>query len=340
VSANPSNPDDSNIEAMSFKTGEKKILVRGGYYGRYLASGHLVYMHEGVLYGVAFEADRLEVHGDPVALLEDVASNPFLGSAQFDFSTTGTLVYTAGKATAQTWPIVWLDSSGNTQPLLSTPGVYSGFRFSPNGRQLAVQANTSGGVYIFVYDLQRGNLNRLTATADATAAIAWAPDGKHIAFGTAGRGGYGLSWVRSDGAGEAQRLLQTTQNAVPWSFSPNGKELAYSLYHPETQPDIWTLSLDISDPEHPKALKSERFLDTPAFESSPAFSPDGRWIGYASNETGTYEIYVRPFPARPRNGWPISEGGGIFCMWSNNNRELFYETADNRIMVRRIPTGT
>src|SRR5215831_4349798 len=143
ASASLVNRETSDIEALSFRTGEKKILVRGGYYGRYLPSGHLVYMHQGVLYAVAFDADRPEVHGDPVVLLEDVACNPSTGSAQFDFSTTGTLVYTPGKAT-QTWPIVWLDDSGNTQPLLSTPGVYSGPRFSPDGRQLAVHGITSG----------------------------------------------------------------------------------------------------------------------------------------------------------------------------------------------------
>src|SRR5262249_18520434 len=139
----------------------------------------------GVLYGVAFDADRLKVHGDRVALLEDVACNPSVGSAQFDFSTTGTLVYTAAK-TPQTSSIVWLDSTGNTQPLLSTPGVYAAPSFSPDGRQLAVQANTSGASYVFVYDSQRGNLNRLTATVDANG-VAWAPDSNHIAFGTVSR---------------------------------------------------------------------------------------------------------------------------------------------------------
>src|SRR5262249_16490352 len=232
------NRETSNIEAMSFKTGEKKILIREGYYGRYLPSGHLVYMHQGVLYGVAFDSDRLEVHGSRVALLEDVACNPSTGSAQFDFSTTGTLVYTPGKAT-QTWPIVWLDDSGNTQPLLSTPGVYSGPRFSPDGRQLAVHGITSGGAHGFGYDLQRGHLPPLPAAADATGAMTWAPDNKHIAFGAAGRGGYGLYWVRSDGAGEAQRLLDPPQNALTWSFSPQGKTLAYTLNHPERQADIW-----------------------------------------------------------------------------------------------------
>jgi serine/threonine-protein kinase len=332
ASPNLVSDETSNIAAMSFKTGEKKILLRGSYYGRYLPSGHLVYMHEGVLYGVAMDADRLEVHGDRIALLEDVASNPSVGSAQYDFSTTGTLVYTAVK-TPQTWLIVWLDSSGNTQPLLSTPGVYSAPRFSPDGRQLVVQANTSGTSYIFVFDSQRGNLSRLTATVDANGGAAWAPDSKHIAFGTASRSGYGLSWARSDGAGEAQRLLETPGQVVPWSFSPNGKQLAYMFFHPERQADIWTLPLDTSDPDHPKAGKPELFLGTPAQEVGPEFSPDGRWIAYRSNETGTYEVYVRPFPARPGNGWQISDGGGIYGLWSNNNRELFYETADNRIMV-------
>ena len=120
---------------------------------------------------------------------------------------------------------------------------------------------------------------------------------------------------------------------IPWSFSPDGRRLAYREQNPEAGLDLWTLSLDLTDPDHPKPGKPELFLRTPASETNPRFSPDGRWIAYRSNESGNPEIYVRPFPAGSGGKWQISSGGGLFALWSNNGRELFYETSDHRIMV-------
>jgi hypothetical protein len=109
--------------------------------------------------------------------------------------------------------------------------------------------------------------------------------------------------------------------------------LAYFERNPETGFDIWTLPLDLTDPDRPKAGKPELFLRTPANEILPRFSPDGRWIAYRSDETGSVEIYVRPFPATSGGKWQISAGGGLYAFWSNNGRELFFETTDSRIMV-------
>ena len=315
--------ENANIEAFSLKTGKIKIVQRGGYYARYLPSGHLVYLHQGVLFGVKFDPDTLEVHGSPVPLLDDVAANPVTGGGQFDFSRTGTFVYMAGKSAAQTWQLEWLDSSGKRSPLMIAPGAYALPRFSPDGKKLAYIA---GGADLYVYDVERGLPTKLTFRGDTNLPV-WAPDGKHLAFAT----GSGLMWMRSDGVGDPQKLLDSP-NARPWSFAPDGR-LAYHERNPETGYDLWTLPLDLSDPDHPKPRKPEAFLRTPADEMVPIFSPDGRWIAYRSNELGINEIYVRPFP--PGNGgrWQISTGGGLYPRWSNNGRELFYETADNRIMV-------
>ena len=314
---------DGNIAAASLKTGEIKVLQRGGYFGRYLPSGHLLYVHEGVLFGVAFNAARLEVRGTPVPLLEDVAGNPTTGGGQFAFSQTGTLVYLAGKSAAQTVQVVWLDSFGKTQPLVTTPGVYSSPRFSPDGKRLAL-ATTD----IFVYDWQREAMTRLTFSGGR--APVWTPDGKHIAFQSDNGG---ISWIRSDGAGKLEQLTDRRNSRLyPSSFSPDGRRLAYFGGNLDTGYDLWTLPLDLSDPDRPKPGTPEPFLLTPANELLPAFSPDGRWIAYRSDESGTEEIYVRPFPG-PGGKWQISTGGGLYGIWSKNGRELFYETQDNRIMV-------
>jgi Tol biopolymer transport system component len=319
--------DNANIEAFSLKTGQVKILQRGGYYGRYLPGGYLVYVHQGVLFGMRFDAARLEVRGAPTPLVEDVAANPFGGGGQFDFSSTGTLVYAAGKGAAQRWQMAWLDSSGKTRPL-GAPGAFVNPRLSPDGRKLAFAVDATD---VYVHDLERDAPSRLTFTGHANIPV-WTPDGNHIVFQSASND-YNLYWIRSDGAGDPQRLLESQNNLFPSSFSPDGRRLAYMESNPETGLDIWTLPLDITDPDHPKAGKPEPFLRTSAAETSPRFSPDGRWITYRSNESGNNEIYVRPFPAGSGGKWQISSGDGLYALWANNGRELYYETTDNRIMV-------
>ena len=316
--------DRADIEAVWLKTGQTKIVQRGGYYGRYLPSGHLLYIHQGTLFAVRFDPEKLEVQGSPVPLLADVAANPVTAGGQFDFSRTGTFVYAAGKSAAENWRVSWLDSSGRMQPLMATPGAYTMPHLSPDGHKLAFVGSSAD---IYVYDLERDVTIRLTFTGESNWPV-WAPDGRHIAFSS----GSGLFWKRSDGSGDAQLLLENSNNVRAWSCSPSGR-LAYFERGSETNFDIWTLPLDLTDPDHPKPGKPEAFLRTPAAESIPRFSPDGRWIAYRSIETNTSEIYVRPFPPAGEAKWQISTGGGLYPVWSNNGRELFYEAADNRIMV-------
>jgi serine/threonine-protein kinase len=322
--------ENANIEAISLKTGQVKVLERGGYYGRYLPSGHLVFIRQGVLFGVKFEPARLELHGTPVPLLDDVAATPFTGGGQFDFSGApsgpGTFVYSAGKTTAQAWQLAWLDGSGKVQPLIAALGAYGLPRLSPDGQKVAVVDDRSD---VYIHDVERNTARRLTFTGDSNVPI-WARDGKHILFAKSANS---IVWMRSDGAGEPIRLLESPNLPRPWSVSPDGRQLAYLEQTPETGLDLWTLPLDLADPEHPKAGKPEPFLRTPANELLPQFSPDGRWIAYRSEETGSSEIYVRPFPAASKGKWQISTGGGLYACWSNNGRELFYETTDHRIMV-------
>ncbi len=148
---------------VSQKTGATKTLLSSGYFGRYLptngATGHLVYVHQGALYAVGFDPVRLEVRGSPEPILEDVADAT---GTPFDFSRNGTFVYHAGIVTDQKWPVVFMDSSGKTEPLITTPGTYLSPRFSPDGKRLALTVDTGKDREIFVYDRQRDVLSRLT----------------------------------------------------------------------------------------------------------------------------------------------------------------------------------
>jgi serine/threonine-protein kinase len=318
--------DGAAIAVASFKSGKSKVLVRGGYYGRYLPTGHLVYIRHGVLNGVRFDPDSLEIRGAPLPLIEDVAANPVTGGGQFDFSETGTLVYAPGAGVAQAWKLDWLDSSGKSEPLISTPGPYALPRFSPDGRKVALLGK---GADLYVYLIDRHALVQLTFTGGPVLSPVWAPDNQHLVYGSSA----GLTWIRSDGVGEPQTVLENHEIARPFSFSPDGRRLAYAERNMTTGLDIWTLPLDLTDPDHPKAGKPEPYLRTPAEELVPAFSPDGHWIAYRAIENGAPEIYVRPFPDAGGGKWRISTGGGLYAMWSRNGHELFYETTDNRIMV-------
>jgi serine/threonine-protein kinase len=185
---------------------------------------------------------------------------------------------------------------------------------------------------IFVYDWRRDTMSRLTPETQQTRFPTWTPDGKHIVFGFRSADGFGLGWIRADGAGETQHLLNGRSLMNPYSFFPDGDRLAYFELDSDTGFDLWTLPLDVSDPDHPKPGKPELFLRTPSNERFPAVSPDGHWIAYQSDESGETEVYVRPFPG-PGGKWQISSAGGQLPVWLPNGRELFFENLDDRIMV-------
>ena len=128
--------------------------------------------------------------------------------------------------------------------------------------------------------------------------------------------------------GKRKRLLESKNRLTPDSFSPDGRRLAYLDVAPDTYADSWTLPLDLTDPEHPKPGTPEVFLKTPASEGSSVFSPDGRWIAYSSDESGRFEVYVRPFQSSGGGKWQISNGGGAYSFWSRDGRELYFKALD------------
>lgn len=182
-------------------------------------------------------------------------------------------------------------------------------------------------------DWPRDTMSRVTVGSGFNSHPVWAQDGRHIAFAFRRPGTPGsIQWIRTDGSGEAQRLIESSNDPVPYALSPDGRHLVYTEFSPETGNDIWTMPLDTSVPDHPKAGKPEPLLRTPFHERYPALSPDGHWLAYMSNESGGEEVFVRPFP-RAGGKWPISSGGGTMPVWSRKKQELFYRTPGNRIMA-------
>ncbi|MGI8784254.1 MAG: protein kinase domain-containing protein [Acidobacteriota bacterium] len=323
------NFDDAMIVAQSLETGIRKTVVTGGYYGRYAPSGHLVYIHEGALFAVPFDLGRLEITGQRAPVSENVAIDSASG-AQFDISQTGTLVYLPHTVAAGV-SLHWMDQAGKMTPLLPARGNYLGPRVSPDGKRLAVVIDTGSSADIWIYEWQQDRLTRLTFDGGNHAPI-WTPDGGRIAFGSEKDGAPNIYWRRADGAGDAQRLTESKNSQIPYSWHPDGKILAFFEMNPRTGGDIWMLPLKGDEQSGWAPGKPELFLGGPAVEVRPVFSPDGRWVAYNSNESGKFEIYVRPFFG-PGGKRQISMGGGVFPTWSPNGKELFYRTDDQRIWV-------
>jgi serine/threonine-protein kinase len=327
------NYEDSSTIAQVLSTGQRKKVWQGGFHARYLPGGYLAFVHEDTLFAVPLDLKRLEVSGQPVPVLEQVMNNANSGGAQFSFSKTGSFTYVPGHGLSNLTSLSWLTSDGKMQPLREAPGGYNSPSFSPDGKSLALAITAGKSANIWIYSWERDTLTRLTFANELNNMPAWTPDGKRIAYyASTESGGHNISWKRSDGAGEAQRLVEGKNSVIQPSWSPDGRTLAYVEVNPDTSGDIMTLPMEGDEKTGWKPGAPRPFLNTPFGEFLPTFSPDGHWLAYMSNESGTNEVYVRPFPG-PGGKWQISTGGGYVPQWSGNGRELFYRTLENKIMV-------
>jgi len=326
--------EESSIDILSFKTNERRTVVRGGVMGRYLVAsngaGYLVYLHQNTLLAAPFEISNLAVAGATQPILDDVTAITATSPGDFDFSRNGTFVYISGKSEPER-SIFWLDHTGKTTPLHATPGFYNGMRFSPDGKRLVFASgyDALGRGDLWVQYLERNTITRLTSIPGASQSPVWSADSKYILFSVRHQPNAGLYWIRSDGAGEPQQVADT-EIGSPSSFSPDGKRLALQRGNPFTAVEVWAAPVEAAA-DHLRLGQGELFLRARGFPM-PAFSPDGHWLAYSSAETGTPEIYVQPFPG-PGGKVPVSTGGGGFPIWSLNDHELFFLDLDHRIMV-------
>jgi serine/threonine-protein kinase len=324
---------DANFVVQPLPTGASKIVHRGGYYGRYLPSGHLVYMNGGTLFAAPFDLTRLEMTGQPVSALEGVSGNPNTGAPQFAVSNTGTIVYLPGRSTSDAMPIHWMDHEGKTTLLRTTPAAWRNPVFAVDGRRLAMDISDGKQLDLWVYEWASDTLSRVTFDAADDERPVWTPDSRRIAFASRRAGETtNLFWQRSDGTGDTQRLTDSKNRQLPASWHPSGKFLAFEEVNPVTNSDLMILPVNGDEasgwkPGTPMVLRNGRFI-----EIDPQFSPDGRWVAYASNESGRPEVYVQPFPG-PGGKWQISTEGGNNATWSRTHEQIFYRAFDNRIMV-------
>jgi Tol biopolymer transport system component len=342
-----------HFSAVTLATKQVRALGQpgtGGAGAQYVASGHLLYASGGGFVAVPFNPIT-GATGSPIPLLERPDIDPS-GGAAFAVSSNGTLAYLPRPSTLPTRSLVLVDRTGKATLLSDQHGAFMHPRLSRDGHRLAVAVESDTGADVWVYDLERRSRTRLTSGGVNGYPI-WSHDGKQVTYQSARSGGVALYSRSADGSGEAERLIRSTSDQsglsrslvgllpgtmptftasnphLPMSWSPDGKNLAFDERKPSAERDIWIL---------PSGGDPYPFLVTPFDESSPAFSPDGKWLAYVSDESGRNEVYVQPFPG-PGAKWVISIDGGTDPAWSTDVPELFFRRGDALMAVAVNTTG-
>jgi serine/threonine-protein kinase len=322
--------ENAQVAVFDLETGRQKLLLPGGSYPRYLATGHLVYAIEGTLRAVPFDLERLEVTGPPVPVLDGVVTKTS-GAANFDFAADGTLVYMSGAFATLQRRLAWVDRSGREEPLPAPERAYRLPRISPDGTRIAIEIDDQEDD-IWTWDFGRQTLTRLTFSPGPDGNPVWLPDSRRVIFASATSGPLNLFWRAADGSGAVERLTESRNVQVPSAVTPDGRYVIFQE-GPTAVLDIFVMPLQ-------PPQRAEPLAQTTSNERDGEISPDGRWIAYASNESGRLETYVRPFPDVAAGRWQISTSGGRTPLWSPDGQELFYRSPDGTVMGVRVDTGT
>ena len=317
--------DEAEIVVHSLATGERKVVIERGRDARYAPTGHLVYVLDGTLMAVAFDPDRLEVTGGPVPLVASVRTAEILsGTAHFDFSDTGTLIYARDSGRQAERTLVWVDRQGTEEELRAPARAYVYPRVSPDGSRVAVDVFDQDND-IWLWDFARESLTRFTFDTGQDRYPTWTPDGKRLAFASNRNGRANLYWKSADGTGQSERLTESDQLQFPFAFTPDGTRLLFRERDPGVagvNMDVFMLTLEGTKGEGKPLLASD------FSEENAAISPDGRWVAYQSEESGRPEVYVRPFPDVDEGRWQISNGG-VTPVWAPDGRKLYYVRLDD-----------
>jgi WD40 repeat protein len=304
------------------KTGRQSLT--NGLFPLYASSGHVIFCRDRDLIAAPFNPNTLQIDGTAVRVVADVGVDPS-GAPLAAVSPTGALIYAPGQTGSS--HVVWVSREGIEQAVTDSSTRFGSPKLAPDGKTIAMQA----GGRLWLRDVARNASARLTSDFETTIGSGnslWAHDGKHLAF----RSRRGMRWLDVNGSG-ASRAIADSKGVgdVPTSLSPDDSTLLFSRQSPETSSDIYAVSL--TDGGQPRPI-----VTTPAFEGGAQFSPDGRWIAYASNESGRFEIYIRAYRG-PERRWPVSTTGGSFPMWRRDGKELFYRSGDKMMAISVSSAG-
>ena len=317
---------NAEIVAQSVTSGKRTVLVRGGTNPHYLSDGSLLYAQNGRIMRVALDASSLTISGSPVAVLENVRQSAD-GGAQLSVARTGSAVFIPGGPDASERRLVSVGRDGASTPFAAPPAAYAFPRAAPDGQKLIV-AMESPTRDLWLYDVTSGTTTQVTFDAGATSPI-WTRDAKRVTFSSTQVGALNLFTTVIGEAGRSERLAPNENQQFPGSWVPDGA-LVFTEQRSATGRDILILP---SGERTPRTL-----LASPADETSPKISPDGRWLAYVFNEGARSDVYVMPIsnPARARR---VSVEGGSEPAWASAGRELFYRQGTAMMAVSIDASG-
>ena len=334
-------PRDAQIVAQSLRSGQRKTIIARGSAPRYLATGHIVYVREGVLFARRFDLGRLEAAGEEVPVVEGVRRPRFVGgsttSAYFDVSDTGSLVYVPGPVTiGAQYDLGLLDPQTRVEPLKLTPNAYESPRVSQDGKWIAVGANDGRAANIWVYERSGASAIRQLTFIGKNRFPIWSPDGQFVTFQSDREGDLGLFRQRADGSGTAERLTKPETGAahVPDGWSPDGSTLLFEVIK-DSRRTLWALSVGDRKIAQVGDVRIEVFASGPI---DATFSPNGRWFAYKSAAAGGgFTVAVEPFPP---TGSKFGINSGLHPVWSRDGKTLFYRRPNTgEFLATPVTTG-
>jgi Tol biopolymer transport system component len=271
--------------------------------------------------------------GDPTTVTEQVAQVGDNHEFDFSVSENGVLAYQSGNPNSE---FVWFDKTGKKLETVAEADTYASIALSPDGRRAAVGLSDADGRVsdVWLIDLARGTKSRLTFDPQSDGDPIWSPDGSRIVFSSnrAGDGHTHLYTTSAGATGDDQLLLSSDADDFPTSWSRDGQSILFTRFVPRGHSGVWLLPL--SGDHQPKPLLQSSAID----QMLGTLSPDGRFMAYASNESGRPEVYVQTFPPSG-NKWRVSSETGFFPQWRDDGKELFYITGDGKLMSAQIKTG-
>jgi serine/threonine protein kinase/Tol biopolymer transport system component len=320
--------DDATIVAQRLDTGDRRVVVQGGAHAAYSPTGHLVFGRGTSLFAVAFDPTTLVVRGTPLPVAEHVSRDTVRGG-RYALAGDGTLVYFP--ETGGDRPLLWVDRHGQASRIPEPPHTYIDPRVSPDGSRIVVQGADADND-IWVGDLARGSLTRLTFDPGEDETPVWSPDGAWVAWTTqrAGRPRQVMR-RRADASGSEIVVWSTERHVHLYDWSPDGRYLLATQDAEAGSRDIWVIPLTPGE-AHP-------LLPGPFEKRNPRCSPDGRWLVYSSNESGRFEVYILRFPELDHRV-QVSIGGGDRAVWGAGGREIVFHGADGEVASARFSPGT
>src|SRR5438132_916430 len=328
--ARSAQPENNAIYVSSLDQPQAKRIIRADTNVAYAPPGYLLFPREGTLMAQAFDAASLALTGAPFRVAEQVGVGYLRpnNEAYFSVSETGVLAYQSGGA-AKT-QLVWIDRSGKQLGAPGPPGDYDP-ALSPDEKRVAIGRNDAQSFNIWLLDLARGIPSRFTFDPASDAYPVWSPDGSRIVFGSNRAGAWSLYQKSSSGAGSEEAILKLGERKWPSDWSLDGRFILYTQTSPDTQGDVWVLPLFGDRQPIP-------FLQTKFSERNGVFSPDGKWIAYQSDDSGSYQVWVQSFPAGSK--WQVSSDGGTWPRFRRDGKELFYLAANGRLMSVEVKANT